>query len=173
MYRKLLGRAPAEGVGVCVRPIEAWTEQRTRTDWRTDCAGEGALRSPPPPAGQGAGAPCCGARGDTRGKRACSRHIYILWDGGGGAHRFRNSHPAPSPAPVPSARRGPPARSGRLAVASSRSQAGLCGGGGGGGGDRVPRAGPHTPGRPALHSHPRNPGGLPGSARKLWQRLAG
>lgn len=85
MYRKLLGRPQSGG---CVRPIEAWTELRTRTDRRTDWRGlawagggcVGKVASPEPPSREGPRAErrTTHGGGDTREKRACSQHIYIL-----------------------------------------------------------------------------------------------
>lgn len=85
MYRKLLRRPRS---GDCVRPIEAWTELRTRTDRRTDgwvlaWAGRWWLReagaSPQPLSGKRPRAEGRATHsGDTPEKRACSQHIYIL-----------------------------------------------------------------------------------------------
>lgn len=81
MYRKLQGK------GVCIRPIEAWTELRTQTDrWVLAVAvvmmvaqGRDITVAPTPPKAR---LGLCAVKhtthsSDTR-KRACSQHIYIL-----------------------------------------------------------------------------------------------
>lgn len=85
MYRKLQGR------GGCIRPIEAWTELRTQTDrWglavvvaavMVVAQGRGITVAPSPAKAR---LGLCAVEHTTHSsdtqKRACSQHIYILYN---------------------------------------------------------------------------------------------